>query len=149
MSGDLNMADHNIGDVNALGVNVIYDPEDSRVDVSDNLGVNGIVYAKGFQQVSDRQLKENITNITAALEKISKLRGVTFKWKETGKKDIGLIAQEVEEVIPEAVVEKDGLKYINYDTLIPLLIEAIKEQQKEIDELKQQIRYMNSTCRYK
>ena len=102
---------------------------------------------------SDIRLKKNIVNIDTPLDRILKLRGINYEWKN--KDDglhAGLIAQEVEKFIPEVVIEHllplhkdDGKKYktIRYNELVPYLVEAIKEQQvqinnqkKEIDELK-------------
>jgi hypothetical protein len=92
---------------------------------------------------SDVKLKDNISAIESPLEKISKINGVSFNWNdkqsvyETGKKDYGVIAQEVEEVLPELVTTRDsGYKAVRYEKIVPLLIEAIKEQQHQIDELK-------------
>ena len=86
---------------------------------------------------SDERLKENVHTIENALEKVSALRGVTFDFKEDKQKQIGFIAQEVEEVIPEAVGERpDGYKGVAYGNLVGLLVEAIKEQQEQINQLK-------------
>lgn len=118
-----------------------------------NLQVNGAVVATGditAFATSDRRLKENIKPITNPLQKLKKLNGVTFDWRklteeEEARKfqlnrgaDIGVIAQEVEEVLPEIVTtrEKTGYKAVKYDKLTALLIEAVKEQQTQIDELK-------------
>lgn len=81
---------------------------------------------------SDKALKDNIENIDSPLEKITKLNGVTFEWNNkqcthTGK-DVGVIAQDVEQVIPEAVTTREnGYKAVKYEKIIPLLIESIKE----------------------
>ncbi len=89
---------------------------------------------------SDERLKENVTTIQNALEKVSSLRGVEFDFKETKQKQIGVIAQEVEKIIPEVVGENpNGYKGVQYGNLVGLLIEAIKEQQKQINELKETI----------
>jgi hypothetical protein len=89
---------------------------------------------------SDIRLKENIHTIENALDKVSALRGVSFDFKETKQKQIGVIAQEVEKIIPEVVGENpDGYKGVQYENIVGLLIEAIKEQQKQIDELKEKI----------
>jgi hypothetical protein len=99
---------------------------------------------------SDRTLKENIKPISNSLEKLNKLNGVSFDWvdeyiAERGgedgyfvrKSDIGVIAQEVEEVLPEAVATReDGIKAVKYERIIPLLIEAIKELQQQVNDLK-------------
>lgn len=86
---------------------------------------------------SDERLKENITTIPNALEKVMSLRGVSFD--KDGNRNIGVIAQEVEQVVPEVVKTEDdemGTKSVAYGNLVGLLIQAIKEQQAEIDSLK-------------
>ena len=89
---------------------------------------------------SDERLKKNIYTITNPIEKVSALRGVSFEFKETGQKQIGFVAQEVEKIIPEVVGENpDGYKGVQYQNVVGLLVEAIKEQQKQIDELKRQV----------
>lgn len=93
---------------------------------------------------SDKRLKDNITPITEPLFKISKLGGYTFDWipkegihSHEGR-DVGVIAQEVEEVLPEVTTTRDnGYKAVKYEKIVPLLIECIKEQQSQIDELKE------------
>ena len=97
----------------------------------------GDVSAPNFNSTSDAQLKENIETITSALDKVDSIRGVTFDWKDTGKSSMGVIAQEVEPIAPEVVSEIDGYKAVNYDGLIGLLIESIKELKQEISDLKQ------------
>ena len=98
---------------------------------------------------SDVALKENITNIPDPIEAIKKLNGVLFDWKkeymdkrggEDGyfvrKKDVGVIAQEVEKVLPEAVAQRpDGIKAVKYDRLTCLLIEAVKKLSAQVDSL--------------
>jgi len=67
------------------------------------------------------------------------MRGVSFSWKENGRKSIGVVAQEVEKVLPELVTETDGVKSVAYGNIIGLLIEAIKEQDKRIDDLERRL----------
>ena len=93
---------------------------------------------------SDKRWKNNIIKIDSPLEKISQISGVEFDWIEDepfhGNKghDVGVIAQEIELVIPEAVQTREsGMKAVQYDKIIPLLIESIKEQQKQIEDLKE------------
>jgi len=89
---------------------------------------------------SDERLKKNIHTIQNPLEKVTSLRGVTFDFKENDKKQIGVIAQEVEKIIPEVVQERpDGYKGVQYENLVALLIEAVKEQQKQINELREKL----------
>ena len=89
--------------------------------------------------VSDFRLKENIEPIENALDKVLKLNGVNFEWidKDTKGhgKQIGMIAQDVEKQVPEVVFQKDDYYGMNYSPLVAVLVEAIKEQQPQIDEL--------------
>lgn len=89
---------------------------------------------------SDRRLKENIRPISNALDKVKRLKGVNFSWKDQeGSNKLGLIAQEVQEVVPELVFQnqQDGYYGVHYQDAIGLLVEAIKEQQKQIEALQQ------------
>ena len=100
---------------------------------------------------SDKRLKENIKPIENALAKIQSISGNNFTWKPLITKeektihanegpDVGVIAQEIEAILPELVTTRDnGYKAVNYEKIVALLIEAIKEQQGEIDELKRKI----------
>ena len=99
-----------------------------------------LAQGKALPASSDEQLKENISTIENSIDKVNALRGVDFNWKKNGKKQIGVIAQEVEKILPELVEEMpDGYKGVYYGNIVGLLIEAIKEQQKQIDELKEKI----------
>jgi hypothetical protein len=84
---------------------------------------------------SDINLKENIKTLENPIEKVMQLNGVSFDWKETQEPSIGVIAQEVEKIFPELVKTGEN-KTVNYNGLIGVLIEAIKDQQKQIEELK-------------
>lgn len=127
---------------------------------------NGNVYAIGYITApSDRNLKKNILPLSGSLKKVLDLQGVMYEWKsemelasfnQSKKADrkesepqlfnfpkgtqLGVIAQDVEKVVPELVhTDADGLKSVDYIKIIPLLIEAIKEQQKQIEGKQQQI----------
>ena len=93
-----------------------------------------------FYVPSDRNWKDNITPIPNALNKVLSISGNTFDWNEKSPqsgKDAGVIAQEIQEVLPEAVVEReDGHLSVSYTKIVPLLIEAIKELKEEINQLK-------------
>jgi hypothetical protein len=82
---------------------------------------------------SDRRLKENITPLKDALAKVKDLHGYTFTWKSTGARDAGVIAQEVEGVLPEGVEDISGFKAIRLPALIGLLIEAVNELAQKIE----------------
>ena len=122
----------------------------SNSDPGYNLYVEGTIRHTGITQVSDERFKDNIAPVTDALNVVSKLRGVTFNWKadESLQFDVpindegvqyGLIAQEVEAVIPDLVSKSDDdneVRGLKYDGLIPVLVEAIKELKAEIETLK-------------
>jgi hypothetical protein len=114
-----------------------------------NLYVNGGINATGDVTAfytSDSRLKTNIENISNALEKTMTLNGVTFNWntlaedKDLSSREPGVIAQEIQAVLPEAVSLRDnGFLSVRYDKIIPLLIEAIKELGAELKDLKKKI----------
>ncbi len=110
------------------------------------------IQCKTLYEHSDSTAKENIIPLSDAgkagftesnIEKIKQLKGVNYNWKDdkTKKMQAGFLAQEVEEVIPEAVITNDSTrnKSMAYSAIIPYLVEAIKEQQAEIEELKKQL----------
>ncbi len=95
----------------------------------------GVLTVVDLNSTSDINLKTNINTVENALDTVSQLRGVSFDWKETGKSSYGVIAQEIEEVLPELVGTGDT-KSVNYNGIIGVLIEAIKELKSEIEDLK-------------
>jgi hypothetical protein len=104
---------------------------------------NGDVRAAGDVTAyysSDKNLKTNIQPLENPIEKIKQVGGYTFDWKpESGKRgqDVGVIAQEIQAILPEVVTTREtGVKAVKYEKIIPLLIECIKDQQKQIDQLK-------------
>ncbi|HHD92510.1 MAG TPA: tail fiber domain-containing protein, partial [Candidatus Portnoybacteria bacterium] len=112
-----------------------------------NINNAGTVTANAFIYSSDKRLKKDIKNIPNALERILSLRGVSFKWRKNNEQSLGLIAQEVEKVFPELVVtnQTDGMKAVKYGNLVAPLIEAVKEQQKQIDLFKKEIEQLKSS----
>jgi hypothetical protein len=88
------------------------------------------ISAINFNSTSDITMKENIRPIENAIEKVKRISGVHFSWKDNGVNSIGVIAQEIEKVFPELVQEMDGVKSVSYGNLIAVLIEAIKELDK-------------------
>jgi hypothetical protein len=93
---------------------------------------------------SDITLKENIETIPNALNKVTSVRGITFDRKDQeGLRQTGVIAQEIETILPEAVItDEDGIKSVAYGNLAGLLIEAIKEQQHQIETMKEEINHL-------
>jgi hypothetical protein len=103
-----------------------------------NGNFSGIVTATDFNSTSDINLKTNIHTVENALETVSSLRGVSFDWKETGKSSYGVIAQELEKILPE-LVNQGETKSVNYNGIIGVLIEAVKELSAEVEELKSKV----------
>jgi len=101
-----------------------------------NISNVGIITATDFNSTSDETLKTNIKVIEDPIEKVLQLNGVTFNWKDNDEASVGVIAQDVEKVFPELV---HGLepKTVSYNGLVGLLIECIKYQQHQINELKE------------
>ena len=92
---------------------------------------------------SDERLKDNIVQISDPIEKVKQIKGVEFDWNDKQEvyegHDVGVLAQDIEKVLPELVITRDnGYKAVKYEKIIALLIEAMKEQQSQIDELKSQ-----------
>lgn len=120
------------------------------------LYVNGDITANSIAGTSDVRFKTNIRSVSSALDKIKQLRGVYFNWnqkafpeKDFGAQDeLGFIAQEVEKIVPEIVIKdktKDEYRSVKYDKLVALLVEAIKEQQKQIDSLKYKVNKLSKS----
>jgi hypothetical protein len=111
--------------------------QDSTATFTYNPSTN-VVEAGTFNTTSDISLKENICTFENAMDVVAGLRGVRFTWKKNGIKTVGLIAQEVEKVLPELIGENvdTGLKSVSYANMVAVLIEAVKELKAEIEELK-------------
>ena len=113
-----------------------------RFEADGDFHADGDVIAQSTTISSDKKLKENIQVVPNALDKVEALNGVTFDWKRDGTPSAGVIAQEVQEVLPEAVKEVTPLKggdshlSVNYHALTSILIEAIKELKAEVEQLK-------------
>jgi hypothetical protein len=117
-----------------------------RFSASGQIDADGDIIAYSTATSSDIKLKENIQIVSGALEKVSQLEGVTFNWKKDGKESAGVIAQNVEEVLPSAVKDVDTLseegethKVVDYNQLSALFIEAIKELKEENKSLRAEI----------
>ena len=141
----------NVTDTTTLSstVNIIKDTDSTSkttgaLTVSGGVGIAKALYVGGDITAfadSDQRLKDNITPITDALNKVLSISGNTFDWNDKSDKegsDVGVIAQEILEILPEIVTSRDnGYLAVRYEKLVPLLIEAIKELKSEIDELKE------------
>lgn len=127
-SGTLSVNQFNAGVTTATNVTV------------QSLNCSGVATATDFNSTSDINLKDNIKVIDDPLAKVLQLNGVSFDWKDTGQSSAGVIAQDVEKVMPGIIRDNStGYKSLNYNGLIGLLIEAVKEQNETIEVLKQKI----------
>jgi hypothetical protein len=97
--------------------------------------------AQNFFSVSDQRFKKNISTITNAGSMLKQIRGVRFDWRKDGSPDIGVIAQEVFEVIPEAIVSSmnGSMLTVAYNKIIPLLIETIKDLENRVEALEKNL----------
>lgn len=102
-----------------------------------SISVSGSITATGdITAYSDGRLKTDIETITGALDRVRKLRGVTFSRRDTGNRGVGLIAQELAAIVPEAVMtHEDGLLSVAYGNLVGVLIEAVKDLADKVDRL--------------
>ena len=136
------------GKLNLLGAQVSNSNTTGTLTVTGGVGVTGAMYVGGeivAYAASDIKLKENISKIDNSLEKLLKISGYKYHWNKIAQEmyperttlDVGVLAQEVKEIIPSAVVEReDGYLAVKYDKLIPLLIEAVKALKAEIEDMK-------------
>jgi hypothetical protein len=118
---------------------------------ADSITVADVVNSGGgFYETSDGRLKDIVKPLHVDLEKLSKLRKVYFTWKDSQKygssKQLGMIAQDVQELYPELVHEKDGQLSLAYDKLSVIALEAIDILYKENKELKEQLTKCENKC---
>jgi hypothetical protein len=100
-----------------------------KMDASGNLILNGDIFI-----YSDGRIKENVTTITSALDKVNELSGITYNIINKPRRQIGVVAQEVEKVLPEVIKEEEGVKTVAYPNMVGLLIEALKELNDRVDQ---------------
>jgi hypothetical protein len=103
-----------------------------------NLTASFTVTAADFNSTSDLTLKTNVNTLENSLDIVNSLRGVSFDWKSNGKKSYGVIAQELEQILPDLVTTKEN-KSVNYNGLVGVLLQAVKELSAEVEELKKKI----------
>jgi hypothetical protein len=132
---------------NSHNTHVVGDVGDVYVEHSFYVGcINGI-HSEGDVvafYASDERLKDDIVPISGCLEKINKIDAVEFNWNQNQQTysghDIGLIAQQIQEIAPEIVTErKNGYLAVKYEKMVPILVGAIKDQQKIINEMRAEI----------
>lgn len=118
-----------------IGVDESQAPLDYKLDVSGSIRSTGTIL-----QTSDERLKEDILPIDNASDRLNAIDGVYFKWTEGEERQVGVIAQQVAKVLPEVVSEdKNGYLSVSYTGIVPLLIEALKDQKSHIKELEDRI----------
>ena len=117
-------------------------------DGKDNKGackIDGDLYLYGgLFQYSDISLKKNIIPITNSIQILNKIEGVQFNWKSDNSRDYGFIAQDVQKIIPQMTITQfdTGLKRVNYIKIVPFLLQAIRQLNQEIKEMKKQIKFL-------
>ena len=110
------------------------------LDIPNNSDATGTARANAFVTYSSKKLKKNIKRIKNPLKIVENLRGVTFDWKDTNKREIGLIAEEVHKYLPEVVsYENKRPAALDYPKLTALLIECVKDLQSKIDFLEKKV----------
>ena len=137
--------------IRGMNIGIGTDDPIYAMDVVGDIYASGTINCSGsatcMNEGSDKRLKDNIDLISSPIDKLKMIRGVSYTWKETSEdkkstvsKQYGVLAQEVEKVLPELVSEmKNGYKSVSYTRLVPVLIEAVKEQQNMIDSQKKEI----------
>ena len=97
---------------------------------------SGNITATGnVTSASDIRLKNNIQVLEGSLNILNDIRGVSFNWNSNDEKSVGVVAQEVEKVLPELIGSTDDIKTVNYNGLVGVLIEAVKELSRRVEEL--------------
>jgi hypothetical protein len=97
----------------------------------------GQLNSTDYNSLSDRNKKENVETLVDAINVINQINPVSFTWKDNGNKAYGVIAQEIEEVLPDIVsTSSEGVKSVSYTQIIPFLVQVIQEQHKEIQRIK-------------
>ena len=110
----------------------------NNVTGTGNINITGTVTATDINSASDIKLKKNIKAIENPISKIMGIEGVSFNWKSNNKPSLGVTADHLQNILPE-LVREDDIKSVNYNGLVGLLIECVKNQQQQIDELKDQL----------
>jgi hypothetical protein len=126
------------GTFESVGVTTLASDGDETA-TGGNLRVSGTTNATKFSTTSDERLKKNIKKIEDPLQVLSNIEGVKFNWISDGSDDVGVIAQDVERCLPEAVNENNDVKSVNYNGIVGLLVESVKELSKDNQLLRMEI----------
>ena len=135
-------------DILLIGNNTLIAPNTYILQINGDAYFSSVVRAAQFKALSDERLKTNVMTIENPIQTLQKIRGVTFNWKSDQKSSSGIIAQEVEKVIPEAVESNENdYKTVDYNCLIGYLIEGVKKNNETIRKQNETIRKQNETIR--
>lgn len=110
-----------------------FPPKKCIMELGGHFSVNGEIWSQGVNNVSDIRFKENVRNISNAIEKLNQLNPVSFNWIKNGKHQLGFIAQEVEKTDLNFLVNGQDFKSVDYVSMIPLLVESVQELNRKID----------------
>ena len=122
-----------------LGIGIFGDDITHAITLPNNANTSGQIKANAYITYSSARLKENITQINNPIDILNNIQGVTFDWKENKKKDFGFIAEDIGKHLPHIVTWEDNnldAQGLDYNKIIPILVEAIKFQQDKIDTLR-------------
>jgi hypothetical protein len=140
-------------DFNTNRVGILRSPTSYALEVGGTIWANGSAISAGSSTWSDSRYKKDVTPIADALSDVLQMEGVRYNWRQSDfpelnfpkGEQIGVIAQDLEKIVPELVITNaDGYKSVSYEKLTPILIEAIKAQQKEIDILKNEVELLKA-----
>jgi len=126
------------GTLNTVGVTTL-STGGGDTNIGGDILVTGMAKATKFTTTSDERLKKNINRIEDPLQVLSHIEGVKFNWISDGSVDVGVIAQDVERCLPEAVNETNDVKSVNYNGIVGLLVEAVKDLSKDNQLLRMEI----------
>ena len=124
------------GVVIGAGTTLSYDSTNNRLSVNTGIAATGNIHCVELFQSSDMVLKRDISPVSHALETINELTGVDFTWNSNDQRSKGVLAQDVESVLPELVSSFNGTKSVNYNGIVGVLIEAVKQLSQEVEDLK-------------
>jgi len=111
----------------------------NSTEINGGLTVSGAITAFATLTWSDARLKENVEPLQDCLAKINQMQGVSYTFKPSGKKQVGLIAQEVLDIIPEVVELENDYYSVSYPNLVAVLIEAVKELNSRVEDLERRV----------
>ena len=132
-----------VGTTNGMGVGVAGNDITHGITLPNNDNASGQIKANAFIATSSRRYKKEIKTLNNPMDILNKLEGVSFKWKDSDRLDYGFIAEDVGKILPEIVSwenNKRDAHGIDYQKIISFLVEAVKNQQEEINKLKQTLK---------